>query len=134
MIVSSTDTKPDAAGAENVSALQVVAPVVLTDNAAANVRELLEAQTQQGLSLRVAVQSGGCSGLQYQLFFDDQTRPGDLTLTVAGVPVVIDQMSVPHLHGSTIDYADTPEKQGFTIDNPNATSGGCACGGGSCGC
>ena len=106
--------------------------MTLTDAAAAKVRGLLEQEGRDDLRLRVAVQPGGCSGLQYQLFFDERTLDGDLELKLSDVPVVVDRMSVPYLGGATIDFTDTIEQQGFTIDNPNA-SGGCACGNSFCG-
>lgn len=101
--------------------------VILTDKAAAKVRALLEQEGRTDLSLRVAVQPGGCSGLRYQLYFDDRSIEGDLVQEFGGVNVVVDRMSAPYLAGATIDFVDTIEKQGFTIDNPNAT-GSCACG------
>ena len=106
--------------------------VELTAHAAGKVRELLDAEGRDDLRLRVAVQPGGCSGFQYQLFFDERTLDGDLVVDKSGVPVVIDRMSAPYLTGATISYTDTIEKQGFEIDNPNA-SGGCACGNSFCG-
>ncbi|HET9655967.1 MAG TPA: iron-sulfur cluster assembly accessory protein [Kineosporiaceae bacterium] len=101
--------------------------VVLTDVAAAKVKSLLEQEGRDDLRLRVAVQPGGCSGLVYQLYFDERTLDGDLLRDFGGVEVVVDRMSAPYLDGATIDFADTIEKQGFTIDNPNA-QGSCACG------
>ena len=101
--------------------------IVLTDTAAGKVRTLLEQEGRDDLALRVAVQPGGCSGLRYQLFFDDRDLDGDQTIDFSGVSVVVDRMSVPYLGGAVIDFVDTIEKQGFTIDNPNAT-GSCACG------
>ena len=101
--------------------------VVLTDVAAQKVKSLLEQEGRTDLSLRVAVQPGGCSGLRYQLYFDERTLDGDLVEDFGGVEVVVDRMSAPYLGGATIDFADTIEKQGFTIDNPNAGSS-CACG------
>ena len=106
--------------------------VTLTETAAGKVRALLDQEGRDDLRLRVAVQPGGCSGLQYQLFFDERTLDGDLELDLTGVPVVVDRMSAPYLGGATIDFTDTIEQQGFTIDNPNA-SGGCACGNSFCG-
>ena len=103
----------------------------LTETAATKVRALLDQEGRDDLRLRVAVQPGGCSGLQYQLFFDERTLDGDIDVD-AGVPVVVDRMSAPYLVGATIDFTDTIEQQGFTIDNPNA-SGGCACGNSFCG-
>ena len=100
---------------------------LLTDTAAAKLKQLIEAEDQPGLALRVAVQPGGCSGLRYQLFFDDRSLDGDVLTQINGVGVVVDRMSVPYLGGAVIDFVDTIEKQGFTIDNPNA-QGSCACG------
>jgi iron-sulfur cluster assembly accessory protein len=106
--------------------------VLLSDTAAVKVRALLEQEGRDDLRLRVAVQPGGCSGLQYQLFFDERSLDGDLEIDRGGVPLVVDRASAPYLVGATIDYTDTIEQQGFTIDNPNA-SGGCACGNSFCG-
>jgi iron-sulfur cluster assembly accessory protein len=106
--------------------------VSLTANAAVKVRALLDQEGRDDLRLRVAVQPGGCSGFQYQLFFDERSLDGDLELNINDVPVVVDRMSAPYLGGATIDFTDTIEQQGFTIDNPNA-SGGCACGNSFCG-
>jgi iron-sulfur cluster assembly accessory protein len=108
------------------------ATVVLTDAAASKVRALLDQEGRDDLRLRIAVQPGGCAGLQYQLFFDERSLDGDVDLDLAGVPVVVDRMSAPYLGGATIDFTDTIEQQGFTIDNPNASSG-CACGNSFCG-
>ena len=101
--------------------------VELTDEAAQKVRSLLEQEGRDDLRLRVAVQPGGCSGLIYQLYFDERLLDGDALREFGGVEVVVDKMSVPYLDGATIDFADTIEAQGFTIDNPNA-AGSCACG------
>ncbi len=101
--------------------------VVLSDTAAAKVKSLLEQEGRTDLQLRIAVQPGGCSGLRYQLFFDERRLDGDVVKDFGGVEVVTDRMSAPYLGGATIDFVDTIEKQGFTIDNPNAT-GSCACG------
>ena len=101
--------------------------VSLTDGAASKVKALLDGEGRDDLALRIAVQPGGCSGLRYQLFFDERSLDGDIVAEFSGVNVVIDRMSAPYLMGATIDFVDTIEKQGFTIDNPNAT-GSCACG------
>jgi len=101
--------------------------ILLTDVATTKVRTLLNQEGRDDLALRIAVQPGGCSGMRYQLFFDDRSLEGDATQDFNGVKVVVDKMSVPYLNGATIDFVDTIEKQGFTIDNPNA-GGSCACG------
>ena len=99
----------------------------LSPVAAAKVQSLLEQEGRDDLALRISVQPGGCSGLRYQLFFDDSTQYGDVVTAFDGVNIVVDRMSVPYLNGAMIDFVDSIEKQGFTIDNPNAT-GSCACG------
>ena len=102
--------------------------VGLTDAAAGKVRSLMTQEGRDDLRLRLAVQPGGCSGLIYQLYFDERTLEGDAVREFGdGVEVVIDKMSVPYLEGASIDFEDTIQKQGFTIDNPNA-AGSCACG------
>ena len=108
-------------------ATEAATGVVLTDAASSKVKHLLDQEGRDDLALRVAVQPGGCSGLRYQLFFDERTLDGDNFLDFGGVKVVVDRMSSPYLSGAVIDFVDTIEKQGFTIDNPNAT-GSCACG------
>lgn len=101
--------------------------VGLTGTAAGKVRSLLNQEGRDDLRLRVAVQPGGCSGLIYQLYFDERMLDGDAVVDFDGVEVIVDKMSVPYLDGATIDFEDTIQKQGFTIDNPNA-GGSCACG------
>jgi iron-sulfur cluster assembly accessory protein len=110
-----------------MSVEQTTSSIVLSDTAAVKVKALLEQEGRDDLALRIAVQPGGCSGLKYQLFFDERSLDGDVVSDFSGVKVVVDRMSVPYLGGATIDFVDTIEKQGFTIDNPNA-SGSCACG------
>src|SRR5690242_5504948 len=101
--------------------------VLLTDTAANKVKSLLQQEGRDDLRLRVAVQPGGCSGLIYQLYFDERLLEGDVAVDFDGVEVVVDKMSVPYLDGAAIDFEDSIQKQGFTIDNPNA-QGSCACG------
>ena len=116
---------PETAAGETVGI--AMHEVGLTATAADKVRSLLEQEGRDDLRLRVAVQPGGCSGLIYQLYFDERTLDGDAVMDYDGVEVVVDKMSVPYLEGASIDFEDTIQKQGFTIDNPNA-GGSCACG------
>ncbi len=117
--MTDTITAPTTTAAHGVS---------LTEAAASKVQSLLTQEGRDDLRLRVAVQPGGCSGLIYQLYFDERVLDGDATVEFSdGVEVVVDKMSVPYLDGASIDFEDTIQKQGFTIDNPNA-SGSCACG------
>jgi iron-sulfur cluster assembly accessory protein len=124
--MTSTETTADTTAGTTTS------EVTLTEAAATKVRALLDQEGRDDLRLRIAVQPGGCSGLQYQLFFDERSLDGDVEINPHGVPVVVDRMSVPHLGGAVVDFTDTIEQQGFTIDNPNA-GGGCACGNSFCG-
>ncbi len=105
--------------------------VDLTEVARDKVRALIEAEANEDLRLRIEVKTGGCSGFIYQLFFDEELSESDAVRDFNGVQVVVDMKSVPYLDGASIDYEDTIQKQGFTIDNPNAQST-CACGD-SCG-
>jgi iron-sulfur cluster assembly accessory protein len=102
-------------------------PINLGSAAAAKIAELLEREGNPDYFLRVAVQPGGCSGLRYQLFFDDQPLEGDNVLTEGSVTVRVDRMSVPYLKGATVDWLEGLDQSGFTINNPNA-AGSCACG------
>ena len=112
---------------QETTGTEVAKNVNLTDGAASKVKALLDQEGRDDLRLRIAVQPGGCSGLRYQLFFDERSLDGDALVDFGGVSVVVDRMSVPYLGGASIDFVDTIEKQGFTIDNPNA-AGSCACG------
>ena len=101
--------------------------IALTETAAAKVKELLVEEGRQDVGLRVAVQPGGCSGLRYAMYLDDQVTEKDVTEEQFGVKLVVDKMSVPYISEAKIDFVDTLEASGFTIDNPVATST-CACG------
>jgi iron-sulfur cluster assembly accessory protein len=101
--------------------------IALTENAAGKVRELLEEEGRNDIALRVAVQPGGCSGLRYAMYLDDEVSDRDVMNEQLGVRLVIDKMSVPYLDQATIDFVDSLEQSGFTIDNPMA-QGSCACG------
>jgi iron-sulfur cluster assembly accessory protein len=101
--------------------------IQLTQTAAGKVKELLEEEGRADIALRVAVQPGGCSGLRYAMYLDDQLSEKDVAEEQFGVRVIVDKMSVPYLSQATIDFVDSLEQSGFTIDNPAAQSS-CACG------
>jgi iron-sulfur cluster assembly accessory protein len=101
--------------------------IALTETAAGKVKELLVQEGRFDIALRVAVQPGGCSGLRYSMFLDDEFSDADVAAEHFGVKVVVDRMSVPYLSEAKIDYVDDLEASGFTIDNPVA-QGTCACG------
>jgi iron-sulfur cluster assembly accessory protein len=77
--------------------------------------------------LRVAVQGGGCSGLNYALGFDGEALESDLVATQHGVRIAVDPFSAPYLDGATIDFVTAGGEEGFTIENPNAPRS-CGCG------
>jgi iron-sulfur cluster assembly accessory protein len=106
---------------------QQVQTIQLSTAAAAKVKELLEQEGQPDVVLRVAVQPGGCSGLRYQMYLDDKFAETDMVSEQHGVRVAVDRMSAPYLKEAKVDFVDTLEASGFTIDNPAAQSS-CACG------
>ncbi|MGW3959916.1 HesB/IscA family protein [Amycolatopsis sp. NPDC005003] len=120
-------TTAEHAGATQAETAEETHGVTLTDAAASKAKALLEQEGRDDMHLRIAVQPGGCAGLRYQLFFDERTLDGDLFRDFGGIRVAVDRMSAPYVSEAVIDFVDTIEKQGFTIDNPNAT-GSCACG------
>ena len=101
--------------------------IAITEMAAGKVKELLEQEGRADIALRIAVQPGGCSGLRYAMYLDDQVADSDKQAEQFGVRVIVDRMSVPYLTEAKIDFVDTLEASGFTIDNPMA-QGSCACG------
>lgn len=106
----------------------VATGIALSDTAAAKIKDLLDREeSEKELALRVAVQAGGCAGLKYALYFDDEVTDTDVVSDFGGVKVVIDSQAVPFVAGATVDYLDTLQQQGFAINNPQAKSG-CACG------
>ena len=101
--------------------------IMLTDNAASKVNELITAEGEAGLALRVAVRPGGCSGFSYEMYFDTDRAADDITKDFGGVDVVVDPQSAQLLEGATLDYKDGLDQSGFSITNPNA-SRTCGCG------
>ena len=101
--------------------------ITLTDNAAAKVKDLIEAEGEPDLALRVAVRPGGCSGFSYEMFFDSDVASDDVTVEQAGVRVVVDPSSAQLLTDAVLDYKDGLQQAGFSINNPNAQRT-CGCG------
>jgi len=101
--------------------------ITLTDTASTKVKELMEAEGNPELVLRVAVRPGGCSGFSYEMFFDTDVTADDQTGDFAGVKVVVDPASAQWLTGASLDYKDGLQGAGFAIDNPNAQRT-CGCG------
>ena len=101
--------------------------ITLTEKASTKVSELIEAEGEDGLALRVAVRPGGCSGFSYEMYFDTDIVEGDTKETFGDVQVVVDPSSAMLLDGATLDYSDGLQQAGFSIDNPNAQRS-CGCG------
>lgn len=101
--------------------------IVLTAAAAAKVAQLIAAEGDANLALRVAVRPGGCSGFSYEMFFDADIAADDVVKDYEGVKVVTDPASAGMLSGATLDYKDALQGGGFAIDNPNAQRT-CGCG------
>lgn len=99
----------------------------LTDVAATKVGEFLVKHNRPDALLRVRVVGGGCSGFQYQLALDDESRDGDQVIEKNGVRMLIDERSLPYLEGTEIDYVEDLMGAGFRFNNPNAVSS-CGCG------
>ena len=99
----------------------------LTERAVEKVKQLMIKEDQQGHSLRVSVQGGGCSGFQYGLTYEQDEKENDLILEFNGLKVFVDAMSNLHLEDVTIDYVDSLNGAGFKIENPKST-GTCGCG------
>ncbi|PWU11325.1 MAG: iron-sulfur cluster assembly accessory protein [Verrucomicrobia bacterium] len=102
-------------------------PIVqVTENAAAEVRSLLEKAENAGKTLRVYVEQGGCSGMQYAMVFDER-RPDDLAADWHGISVLVDPFSAKYIRGAVVDFSDAMTGGGFKISNPNARQS-CGCG------
>jgi iron-sulfur cluster insertion protein len=100
----------------------------LTDAAAAKVAELIAAEGDESLALRLAVRPGGCSGFSYEMYFDSQVDPTDVVSETGGVRLLIDGQSAAMLPGATVDYKEMGlQGSGFAINNPNEQRS-CGCG------
>jgi iron-sulfur cluster assembly accessory protein len=105
----------------------LVEPIILTESAAAAVRDLLIQRNLPDYALRVYVSGGGCSGLQHGLALEGRVRPEDTAFETQGVKVVVDEVSIEYLRGATVDYVNMETDSGFKILNPNAMPS-CNCG------
>jgi iron-sulfur cluster assembly accessory protein len=102
-------------------------PISLTAKAIEMVKEAMAAEKLEGHGLRVYVQGGGCSGMQYGLDFDNAPRPGDFEMMFDGLKVYVDPISAMHLEGTSIDYVMGISGAGFKFNNPGAKTT-CGCG------
>jgi iron-sulfur cluster assembly accessory protein len=103
------------------------AVISLTESAASQIKSMLAGDTENaGKGLRLFIESGGCSGMQYGMVFDEK-RADDLSTEMHGVPVVVDPISANYLRGATVDFSEALTGGGFKISNPNARQS-CGCG------
>jgi len=121
--------------------------ITVTEEAATEIKNLIESENKVDCKLRVWVAGGGCSGLSYGMALDDnEPEEDDQIFESSGVKILVDSLSLAHMDGSTVQYVnDSPMNAGFKIENPNAvstcgcgssfqTEGSGGCGSGSCGC
>lgn len=111
---------------ENIDAVGQLS-ISITDRAVEMAKKAMEEEGLGNHGLRVAVQGGGCSGLQYALDFTDSERPGDTVLEFSGLKVYLDMASAQFLKGTEIDYVSSLQGSGFKFSNPNAKRT-CGCG------
>jgi len=111
---------------ETINANDVI-NFTFTPNAAEKIQEIAKRENKENYGFRVRVMPGGCSGFQYDFYFEEKSESEDIVVENNGVKVFLDSMSAQMLAGSTLDYVDSLQGAGFKIDNPNATSS-CGCG------
>jgi len=101
--------------------------ITVTDSAAEKIKDILAEENKPNLKLRIFVQGGGCSGMQYGFTFDEVANDDDWNLEFDGVKVLVDSMSGQYLTGATVNYREDLHGSSFVIDNPNAQTT-CGCG------
>lgn len=102
-------------------------PIEFTDSAARKVRELILADGNPELKLRVYITGGGCSGFQYGFTFDEKADEDDIRVERSGVELLVDPLSFQYLEGAEVDYSESLQGARFVIRNPNASTT-CGCG------
>ncbi len=110
--------------------------LTITPVATGKIREIMTEQHEESSTLRIVVTGMGCSGPQYMMALEQETKPDDIFLDSGGLKIVVDPDTAQLLDGSEIDYIESLEKSGFTINNPNIqpSGGGCCSSGGAGGC
>lgn len=101
--------------------------LTLTENAITKIQDILAEENNPKVKLRVFVQGGGCSGMQYGFTLDEEQQEDDFVLSENGVSLLVDSASGMYLQGAKIDYKDDLMGSSFVIDNPNAQTS-CGCG------
>ena len=101
--------------------------ITITDNAVAKIQDILAEESNPALKLRVFVQGGGCSGMQYGFTLDEEQAEDDWDLDINGVKILVDSMSGGYLQGAVVDYKEDQYGSSFSIKNPQAVTT-CGCG------
>jgi iron-sulfur cluster insertion protein len=101
--------------------------IALTEKAAEKVREIATAENLEGQGLRLQVKGGGCSGFQYDLYFDEKATDMDQIVESFGIQLFVDPLSLQYLENTQIDYVEGLHGAGFKFENPNV-KGTCGCG------
>lgn len=101
--------------------------ITVTDQAVTKIQDIVLEADNPELRLRVFVQGGGCSGMQYGFTLDDVQNEDDWALEISGIRVLVDSMSGGYLQGAVVDYKEDQYGSQFTIKNPNAQTT-CGCG------
>lgn len=112
--------------ADNGAAQAAARKLRFTDAAVGKIKELEQLPEAAGKSLRIFVQGGGCSGYEYGFTFDER-QDDDVVVEQDGIEVLVDEMSLPLLSGSVVDFTQSLMSSGFSVQNPNATAS-CGCG------
>jgi iron-sulfur cluster insertion protein len=101
--------------------------ITITENVDRKIAEILQEESNPNTSLRVFVQGGGCSGMQYGFALETEQNEDDFVIEQQGVKYIVDAMSMQYLSGATVDYKEDLEGANFVIQNPNAQTS-CGCG------
>jgi iron-sulfur cluster assembly protein len=99
----------------------------ISDTAAQQIKHIVETKNLNGYGLRLGVKGGGCSGLTYDLNFENETKQGDKIAEINGVGVFVDFKSYLYLRGTILEFSTDPLNGGFSFMNPNAKKS-CGCG------
>jgi iron-sulfur cluster insertion protein len=101
--------------------------ITITDSAVGRVKEIISEENNSKIKLRVGVQGGGCSGMQYFFTLDEVQSEDDFLLNISDVSILVDSISSQYLAGAVIDYVENIYGSNFSIENPNAQTS-CGCG------
>jgi len=101
--------------------------IILTREAITAIEKAIIAEGKAGSGLRIAVESGGCSGHKYSMQIEPEAREDDMVIEIRDVKVFVDPQSAPKLVGATVDYSTSAEGSGFVFENPNPVEP-CSCG------